>query len=191
MLASCPASHRRLAFARACCTHTCRATPNRRSRGRRTPTVACRCARDSNLRKRDMRSPPDRGACAMRASSHRRARTPNSPRVVCLPSVPQSTPEGAERRRATSLSCRSSSTIVSELGAARRRWPRGTGSAGHTRCPRGAQERPRRPPWGGCGSGGGLGGVVSWRRLARLGALGACASGRAARRPSEGLHGLR
>eukprot|EP00966_Prymnesium_polylepis_P134678 3112632-Prymnesium_polylepis.1 len=35
---------------------------------------------------------------------------------------------------------------------------RGTGSAGHSRCPRGAQGRPRRPRWGGCESGGGLGG---------------------------------
>eukprot|EP00966_Prymnesium_polylepis_P207506 4806821-Prymnesium_polylepis.1 len=51
-----------------------------------------------------------------------------------------------------------------ESGAARRRWPRGTGSAGRTWCLRGAHERPRRPRWGGCGSGGGLGGVASRRR---------------------------
>ena len=48
-----------------------------------------------------------------------------------------------------------------------------------------------RPRWGGCGSGGGVGGVASRRRLARLGGLGACASGRAARRPSEVARGLR
>eukprot|EP00966_Prymnesium_polylepis_P246533 5702068-Prymnesium_polylepis.1 len=42
---------------------------------------------------------------------------------------------------------------------------------------------------GGCGSNRGLEEVASRRRLARLGALGACASGRAAQRPSEGLRG--
>eukprot|EP00966_Prymnesium_polylepis_P106988 2477616-Prymnesium_polylepis.1 len=51
---------------------------------------------------------------------------------------------------------------------------------------------------GGGGSAGRLGveprvrrGVASRRRLAHLGELGACASERAAQRPSEGLRGLR
>ena len=153
--------------------------------------MARKCATDSNPRKRDTRSSPDRGTCAMRVSSHRRAKTHNSPRVVPPPSCWQSTQNDAERRRATSPSCRSSSTIMSESGSAGRRSPRGTGSAGHTQCPRGAQERPRRPRLGGCGSGGGFGRVASRRRLARWGALGAWASGRATRRPSEGARGLR
>eukprot|EP00966_Prymnesium_polylepis_P218676 5060987-Prymnesium_polylepis.1 len=34
----------------------------------------------SNLRKRDLRSLPDRGACAMRVQPHSCAHTPNSPR---------------------------------------------------------------------------------------------------------------
>mmetsp|Transcript_74770 Transcript_74770/g.206232 ORF Transcript_74770/g.206232 Transcript_74770/m.206232 type:complete len:170 (+) Transcript_74770:30-539(+) len=98
-----------------------------------------------------------------------------------------STQDDAERRRATHPSCRSSSTIIIESGQTRRRWPRGTGSAGHTRCPRGVQERLWRRRRGGCGAGGGVGEVASRRMLARWGELGACASGRAARRPSEGL----
>jgi hypothetical protein len=140
---------------------------------------------------RDTRSPPDRGACALRVQPSRRAHTPNSPRVVSLPVALQSTQDDAERRRETSPSCRSSSTIVFESGAAHRRWPRGTGSAGRTWCPRGAQERRRWRRRGGCGSGRGVGEVASQRRLARLGALGAWASGRATRRPSEGARGLR
>ena len=186
VLASWPAWRRRLAFARGRRAHICRATPYGCPRGRCAPTVARKCATDSNPRKRDTRSSPDRGTCAMRVSSHRRAKTHNSPRVVPPPSCWQSTQNDAERRRATSPSCRSSSKIMSESGSAGRRSPRGTGSAGHTQCPRGAQERPRRPRLGGCGSGGGFGGVASRRRLARWGALGAWASGRATRRPSEG-----
>ena len=59
-------------------------------------------------------------------------------RTSCAPpSCLQSSQEDAERRRATHPSCRSSSTIMIESGQTRRRWPRGTGSAGHTRCPRG------------------------------------------------------
>ena len=108
-----------------------------------------------------------------------------------LPSCLQSTQDDAERRRATHPSCRSSSTIIIESGQTRRRWPRGTGSAGHTRCPRGVQERRRRRRRGGCGSSRGLGEVASRRWLARWGALGACASGRATRRPSEGARGSR
>jgi hypothetical protein len=191
VLASWPAWCRRLAFARGRRAHNSRATPNGRSRGRCAPTAACKCAAASNPRKREPRSSPDRGTRALRASSHRRARTPDSLRVVCLPSVPQSTPEGAERRRTASLSCRSSSTTMFESGAARPRWSQGTGSAGSTRCPRGSQERPRRPRSGGSGSGGGFRGVASRRRLARWGALGAWASGRATRRPSGAAHGLR
>ena len=113
-------------------------------------------------------------------------------RTSCAPpSCLQSSQEDAERRRATHPSCRSSSTIMIESGQTRRRWPRGTGSAGHTRCPRGVQERRRRRRRGGCGSGGGVGEVASRRMLARLGGLGACASGRAARRPSEVTRGSR
>ena len=120
------------------------------------------------------------------------ARTLPTHRASCrLPSCLQSTQDDAERRRATSPSCRSSSTIVFESGAAHRRWPRGTGSAGRTWCPRGAQERRRWRRRGGCGSGRGVGEVASRRGLARLGGLGAYASGRAARRPSEGLRGSR
>ena len=191
VLVSWPAWRRRLAFARGRRAHICRATPYGCPRGRCAPTVARKCATDSNPRKRDTRSSPDRGTCAMRVSSHRRAKTHNSPRVVPPPSCWQSTQNDAERRRATSPSCRSSSKIMSESGSAGRRSPRGTGSAGHTQCPRGAQERPRRPRLGGCGSGGGFGGVASRRRLARWGALGAWASGRATRRPSEVTRGLR
>ena len=191
VLASWPAWRRRLASARGRRAQKCRASPNGRPRGRCAPTVARKCAADSNPRKREPRSPPDRGACALPVSICRRAHTPNSPRVVPPPSCRQSSQDDAERRRATRPSCRSSSTIMSESGAARRRWPRGAGSARHTRCPRGSQERPRRPRSGGCGSGGGFGGVASRRRLARWGALGACASGRAARRPSEVVRGLR
>ena len=186
VLASWPAWRRRLAFARGRRAHKCRATPDGRSRGRCAPTAARKCAAASNPRKREPRSSPDRGTRALRVSTCRRARTPNSSRVVPSPSCRQSSQNDAERRRATSPSCRSSSTIMSESGSARRRSPRGTGSAGHTQCPRGSQERPRRPRLGGCGSGGGFGGVASWRRLARWGALGAWVSGRATRRPSKG-----
>ena len=143
VLASWPAWRRRLAFARGRRAQKCRASPNGRPRGRCAPTVARKCAADSNPRKREPRSSPDRGTRALRASSHRRARTPDSLRVVCLPSVPQSTPEGAERRRPASLSCQSSSTTMFESGAARPRWSQGTGSAGSTRCPHGVQETPR------------------------------------------------
>ena len=76
-------------------------------------------------RKREPRSSPDRGTRALRVSTCRRARTPNSSRVVPPPSCRQSSQDDAERRRATRPSYRSSSTIVSESGAARRRWPRG------------------------------------------------------------------
>ena len=120
VLASWPAWRRRLAFARGRRAQNWRATPSGHSRGRCAPTAACKCAAASNPRKREPRSSPDRGTRALRASSHRRARTPDSLRVVCLPSVPQSTPEGAERRRPASLGCRSSSTTMFESGAARR-----------------------------------------------------------------------
>eukprot|EP00966_Prymnesium_polylepis_P142423 3288506-Prymnesium_polylepis.1 len=76
--------------------------------------MACKCATDSNHRKREPRSAPDRGTRAMPVSTYRRAKTPDcdSPRVVSPPLVLQSTPEDAERRhRATRPSCRSSSTI--------------------------------------------------------------------------------
>ena len=130
---------------------------------------------------------PARSVCspiaARKVPTHRASRR--------LPSCLQSTQDDAERRRATHPSCRSSSTIMIESGQTRRRWPRGTGSAGHTRCPRGVQERLWRRRRGGCGSGGGVGEVASRRMLARWGALGACASGRAARRPSEVVRGLR
>eukprot|EP00966_Prymnesium_polylepis_P030668 713808-Prymnesium_polylepis.1 len=136
----------------------CWSTPNRRSRGRCAPTLAHRCARDSNPHERDIRSPRDRGACALRVQPHIAARTTANSPARChmsLPSSWQSSQDDAERRRVTRPSCRSSSTIVSESGTARRRWLRGAGSARHTRCPRG------------CGLGGGFGGVASRRRLAR------------------------
>ena len=43
-----------------------------------------------------MRSPPDRGACALRVHPHRRAHTPNSLRVVSLPSCLQSSQDDAD-----------------------------------------------------------------------------------------------
>ena len=189
VLASWPAWRRRLAFARGRRAQKCCATPNGRPRGRCAPTAARKCATDSNPRKREPRSSPDRGTRAMPVSTCCRVHTPNSLRVVPPPSCLQSSQDDAERRRATSPSCRSSSSIMFESGAARRRWLRGTGSAGRTWCPRGAHERRRRRRRGGCGSSRGLGEVASRRWLARWGALGACASGRATRRPSEGLRG--
>ena len=190
VLVSWPAWRCRLAFARGRRAQNWRASPNGRPRGRCAPTVARKCAADSNPRKREPRSSPDRGTRALRASSHRRARTPDSLRVVCLPSVPQSTPEGAERRRPASLSCRSSSTTMFESGAARPRWSQGTGSAGSTRCPHGVQETPRPLHGRGWWSSRELGEVASRRGLARWGGLGAHASGRATRKLSGAARGL-
>ena len=96
---------RRLAFARGRRAHICRATPYGCPRGRCAPTVAHRCATDSNPRERDTRSPPDRGTCAMRVQPCRRAKTHNSPHVVCASLVPAVQP-----RR-----CRTTSRDASEL----------------------------------------------------------------------------
>ena len=105
VLASWPAWRRRLAFARGRRAHICRATPYGCPRGRCAPTVAHRCATDSNPRERDTRSPPDRGTCAMRVQPCRRAKTHNSPHVVCASLVPAVQP-----RR-----CRTTSRDASEL----------------------------------------------------------------------------
>eukprot|EP00966_Prymnesium_polylepis_P049794 1152266-Prymnesium_polylepis.1 len=82
--------------------------------------MTCKCATDSNHRKREPRSAPDRhrGTRAMPVSTCRRAKTPDSPRAVSPPSCLKSSQGDAERRRATRPSCWSSSSIVFESGAA-------------------------------------------------------------------------
>ena len=117
VLASWPAWCRRLAFARGRRAHNSRATPNGRSRGRCAPTAACKCAAASNPRKREPRSSPDRGTRALRVSSHRRARTPNSCRLPRVDSPAKTMPNDVARRaRAVGARLRSCPSRARRVG---------------------------------------------------------------------------